>query len=69
MSMESTNQNEFVRTVPKTVSFRSCSYNEGVDCDDGMFCSTCGWNPFVSLSRIVAKYGEKAGDYLTKPGD
>lgn len=46
-----------------------CYYNHGVDCDDDKDCSICGWNPFVSLSRIVEKYGRRAGDYLTKPGD
>ena len=52
---------------PRKESCHTCQYNHAVDCDDGKDCSVCGWNPFVSLYRITKKYGEKAGDYLTKP--
>ena len=44
-----------------------CYYNENVGCDSRL-CENCGWNPFVSLTRIVTKYGKAAADYLTTPG-
>lgn len=43
-----------------------CRYNFCVGCNHQK-CETCGWNPFVSLERIVTKYGRKAADYLTRP--
>lgn len=44
-----------------------CVYNAHVCCKHHR-CEVCGWNPFVSLERIVAKYGNTAADYLTLPG-
>ncbi len=67
MCMEEINQNEATWVGSKDCHV--CYYNSGVDCDDFKDCAWCGWNPFVSLARIVEKYGQKAGDYLTKPGD
>lgn len=69
MSMEEKNQNDQAWAKPNNLKGHTCYYNFGVDCCDDVDCSVCGWNPFVSLSRITKKYGQKAGDYLTKPGD
>lgn len=44
-----------------------CTYNIRVGCTKHK-CENCGWNPFVSLERIITKYGEDAADYLTPPG-
>lgn len=45
-----------------------CIYNTYVGCGYHK-CDTCGWNPFVSIERLVLKYGNEAADYLTKPGN
>jgi len=45
----------------------SCTYNCCVGCLQH-HCENCGWNPFVSLERVILKYGENAADYLTPPG-
>ena len=67
MYMEEILKGDWLKESKKT-TLHTCQYNRAVDCDDSKDCSVCGWNPFVSLYRITKKYGEKAGDYLTKPG-
>lgn len=49
-------------------SFPDCYYNDNVGCNYPV-CESCGWNPFVSLERIVTRYGKDAADYLTPPGN
>ena len=43
-----------------------CIYNKCVGCDSKQ-CESCGWNPFVSLERMISKYGEAAASCLTLP--
>lgn len=32
----------------------TCIFNEGVDCNEPIYCATCGWNPAVEQERKSA---------------
>lgn len=49
----------------------TCIFNEGVDCNEPIYCATCGWNPAVEQERKSAIECDDCvycGDYCEKCG-
>ena len=43
----------------------SCRYCRGVECFNKEQCITCGWNPFVSMQRMILRFGVGSEEFLT----
>ena len=47
----------------------TCIFNEGVDCNDCTFCSTCGWNPEVEQERKTSLEAARTSSEGTENAD